>query len=74
MLAGDVFYDPGMTKQVLRLMEALHDKGTHIFVGDPTRSYLPKDCLEELTAYSIPRTRALEDAEIRSDKVWQFRQ
>ncbi len=72
MLAGDVFYDAAMTRLVVGLMKKLHARGTTIYVGDPTRSYLPRDCLIELKAYSIPRSRALEDAEIRSTKVWQF--
>ncbi|WP_246657528.1 50S ribosomal protein L11 methyltransferase [Cohaesibacter sp. CAU 1516] len=73
MLAGDVFYDAEMSRLVVDLMKKLHACGTVIYVGDPTRSYLPKNCLVERKAYSIPRSRALEDAEIRSTKVWQFR-
>lgn len=72
-LAGDVFYDAGMTRRVLALMSKLHEQGCDILVGDPNRSYLPGDRLELLESYEIPVTRELEDFEIRSTKVWRFK-
>ncbi|HRA95254.1 MAG TPA: methyltransferase, partial [Aestuariivirga sp.] len=42
-------------------------------IGDPGRSYLPKDELEKLAEYNVPVTRDLEDAEIKKTAVWQLR-
>ena len=72
LLAGDVFYDAAMTRDVLALFKPLAAIGTNILVGDPSRAYLPKDCLVPLAHYRVPVTRALEDYEIRSTRVWQF--
>ncbi|MGB8313726.1 MAG: methyltransferase, partial [Aestuariivirga sp.] len=44
-----------------------------ILIGDPGRSYLPKDRLEKLAEYNVPVTRDLEDAEIKRTSVWQLR-
>ncbi|WP_319531543.1 50S ribosomal protein L11 methyltransferase [uncultured Cohaesibacter sp.] len=71
-LAGDVFYDQAMSKDVLALLDALSQRDCLILIGDPKRSYFPDASLEELASYSIPRTRALEDADIQDTRVWRF--
>ncbi len=40
-------------------------------MGDPGRSYLPRERLEQLAVYQVPVTRALEDMEIKRTKVWR---
>ncbi|SFQ46230.1 Predicted nicotinamide N-methyase [Nitratireductor indicus] len=72
VLAGDVFYDREMTGALVPWFEVLAANGTLILVGDPGRSYLPKTRLRECAVYSVPVTRALEDAEIKRTTVWQF--
>lgn len=73
LVAGDVFYDAEMAKQVLALMSALGERGCEILIGDPDRAYLPKERLELLQTYQVPVTRELEDFEIRSTRVWRFK-
>ena len=51
----------------------LAKRGANIIVGDPGRSYFPKDLLESLAVYSVPVTRVLEDAEVKQTTVWRFR-
>ena len=41
-------------------------------IGDPGRSYLPKDVLEPITEYHVPVTRELEDSEIKRSAVWRL--
>ena len=41
-----------------------------MLIGDPGRSYLPKDKLRKLAEYKVPVTRDLEDAEIKNTAVW----
>lgn len=72
LLAGDVFYEKPMTDRLLPWFSALRDKGVEVLVGDPGRAYRPKDRLEELAVYSVPVTRALEDAEVKRTTVWRF--
>ncbi len=73
VLAGDVFYDKTLADQLLPWFTRLAKRGASIIIGDPGRSYLPKDILEPLAVYSVPVTRALEDAEVKRTTVWRFK-
>lgn len=72
LLAGDVFYEKPMTERLLPWFSSLRAKGVEVLVGDPGRAYKPKDGLEELAVYTVPVTRALEDAEVKRTTVWRF--
>lgn len=72
VLAGDVFYDQAFAARLVPWFEALSRRGTMVLVGDPGRSYLPKDRLERIAVYQVPVTRALEDAEVKKTTVWRF--
>jgi predicted nicotinamide N-methyase len=74
VLAGDIFYDRDIAARMTEWLLALQRRGATVLVGDPGRSYLPKDRLEELACYRVPVTRALEDAEIKVSRVWRFRE
>ena len=45
-------------------------QGATVLVGDPGRSYLPKDSMTVLAEYEVPVLRDLECAEIKHTKVW----
>lgn len=72
LLAGDVFYDRELASAIEPWFRALARRGVTILVGDPGRAYLPKSNLERITSYSVPVTRALEDAEVKQTIVWRF--
>ncbi len=72
LLAGDVFYDRALAARVEPWFAKLAAQGVTVLVGDPGRAYLPKARMDELAVYSVPVTRALEDAEIRRTTVWRF--
>ncbi|MCB1455084.1 MAG: methyltransferase [Nitratireductor sp.] len=72
LLCGDVFYDREMTARLLGVLERFGERNVDILVGDPGRSYLPRDRLEWLGEYVVPVTRALEDAEVKKTVVWRF--
>lgn len=72
VLAGDVFYEKPFADRLVPWFAALRQRGTEILVGDPGRSYLPKERLEKLATYEVPVTRALEDAEVKRTTVWRF--
>ena len=72
VLAGDVFYDKALADRLLPWFAALAKRGADVIVGDPGRSYFPKDRLEPLTVYAVPVTRVLEDAEVKRTTVWRF--
>jgi predicted nicotinamide N-methyase len=73
VLVGDLFYDRDLAPRVLDWLISLQRGGKTVLIGDPGRTYLPRDKLEQIAAYDIPVTRALEDAEIKRAAVWRLR-
>ncbi|WP_346892404.1 methyltransferase [uncultured Roseibium sp.] len=69
---GDVFYDKNMADKVLAFLDRTLATGTPVFVGDPGRSYLPKDRLELLATYRVPVVGALEDSEVKKTCVYRL--
>lgn len=73
VLVGDLFYERDLAPRVLDWLIDLHRAGKSVLIGDPGRTYLPRDKLEQIAAYDIPVTRALEDAELKRAAVWRLR-
>jgi predicted nicotinamide N-methyase len=73
ILVGDLFYEKGLASRCYDWLLAGQKAGAHVLIGDPGRSYLPKDKLEKLAEYQVPVTRELEDAEIKRTAVWTLR-
>lgn len=73
VLAADIFYERDLADRVTDWLSRLHAGGATVLVGDPGRSYLPRDRLTELATYAVPVSRSLEDAEIKRSSVWRFR-
>ncbi len=72
ILAGDVFYDRDFAAALIPWFAHLANEGKQVIVGDPGRSYLPKDRLFPLATYQVPVTRALEDSDVKKTTVWRF--
>jgi predicted nicotinamide N-methyase len=70
ILVGDLFYDRDIAARLLAWLQAAPGA---VLVGDPGRSYLPKDALEKLADYAVPVSRALEDAEVKRTGVWRLK-
>jgi predicted nicotinamide N-methyase len=70
VLAGDIFYERDTAARALALLRRMRTEGALILVGDPGRSYLPKDEMIVQAEYQVPVTRDLEDAESKRTKVW----
>jgi predicted nicotinamide N-methyase len=69
ILVGDLFYE----KHVAELcFNWLLKANTNILIGDPGRSYLPKEKLVKIANYAVPVSRDLEDAEIKQTAVWKI--
>jgi predicted nicotinamide N-methyase len=73
ILVGDLFYEKTVAARCLTWLRQAQEQGAKVFIGDPGRSYLPKEQLEKLAEYNVPVTRDLEDAEIKKTAVWQLR-
>lgn len=72
LLAGDVFYDSAFAETLIPWFDALLGQGVDILVGDPGRTYLPKDRLSHLATYRVAVTRALEDAEVKRVDIFRY--
>ena len=70
ILAGDIFYERDTAELAYAFLSRHARGGATILIGDPGRSYLPKDKLAQLACYRVPVTRELEDAEIKRTAVW----
>ncbi|MBM3584431.1 MAG: methyltransferase [Alphaproteobacteria bacterium] len=72
VLAGDVCYEQPMAGRVATWLEGLAARGAIVLIGDPGRTYLPKDRLGKRAEYMVPTTKALEDHTVRRTAVWVF--
>ncbi len=70
VLAGDIFYERDTAARALSFLRRMKVQGAQVLVGDPERSYLPKDKMIVRAEYQVPVIRDLEDAEIKRTKVW----
>ncbi len=73
VLAGDICYEQDTARRVIEWLADLAGRGASVLIGDPGRSYLPRDRLLVLAEYRVPVTRSLEDADIKASSVWRFR-
>ena len=69
VLVGDLFYERPLAERLGAWIEGAAATA-RVLIGDPGRSYLPRDRLERLAEYSVPTTRALEDLAIKRTGVW----
>ncbi|MEA2873811.1 MAG: hypothetical protein QOH67_3787 [Hyphomicrobiales bacterium] len=72
ILVGDLFYERDTAARALAFLDRHAMSGTRVLIGDPGRTYLPKERLTQLAEYSVPVTRELEDLEIKRTTVWEL--
>lgn len=73
ILAGDICYEKSMTEAMIAWLGPIAASGRSVLIGDPGRTYLPRDRLVRLAEYEVPVTRELEDLEIKRTGVWRMR-
>jgi len=71
VLAGDVCYERPMADRVFAWLRRLAERGALVLLGDPGRTYLPREGLERIATYPVPTTRELEDSDLRNATVWR---
>ncbi|WP_029911426.1 methyltransferase [Caulobacter sp. UNC358MFTsu5.1] len=70
ILAGDICYERPMAEAVMAWLAQGRTAGATVLIGDPGRTYFPKDGLEKLAEYQVPTTRELEDMAVKRTSVW----
>jgi predicted nicotinamide N-methyase len=72
ILAGDICYEQPLAGRVLAWLTRARAEGRTVLIGDPMRTYFPREGLIKLAEYQVPTTRELEDFEIKRTSVWAF--
>jgi predicted nicotinamide N-methyase len=72
ILAGDIFYERDTAERAFAFLSAKEAQGATILIGDPGRSFLPKDRLRQIAEYQVPVSRDLEDVDIKNTAVWEL--
>jgi predicted nicotinamide N-methyase len=72
VLAADICYEREMAARALDWLASLAARGAEVLIGDPGRTYLPKERFKRIAKYDVPVTRELEDAEIKNTGVWRL--
>lgn len=70
ILAGDICYEKPLAARVMAWLAAAQAAGARVLIGDPGRSYFPREGLMKLAEYQVPTTRELEDLEVKKTAVW----
>lgn len=70
LLAGDICYERPVAQAVMAWLARGRAAGASVLIGDPGRTYFPKDGLEKLAEYQVPTTRELEDLAVKRTSVW----
>ena len=72
VLAGDVFYEQPMAREVEEFLDAAVASGVEVLVGDPGREYLPRRRCTAIGRYEVPGTADLEGRDTTVATVWRF--
>jgi len=72
ILVGDLFYERLTAERLEPWLRGLVAGGTRVLVGDPRRTYLPREGLAELASYQVPTSQELEDTDLRNARVWEL--
>ena len=69
VLVGDLFYERPLAERLLSWLTPLD---ALVLLGDPGRSYFPKQGVEPLARYKVETSRDLEDRDIRDTGVYRL--
>ena len=72
ILVGDMCYERPLAERLLVWLLDRARHGARILLGDPGRSYFPKDGVRKLETYRVQTMRDLEDREIRETSVYEL--
>ena len=72
ILAADICYEQPLAGHVTEWLSDCARAGISVLIGDPGRTYLPRERLVALETYAVETTRELEDRDVRRTTVWRF--
>lgn len=71
VLIGDLYYERALAERVTAFIDRAKALRAIVLLGDPQRSYFPRDRFTRLADYRVPVTRELEDSTIKNTAVWR---
>lgn len=72
VLVGDVFYESQPSRRIFEWLRGLHVRGALVAIGDPGRSFLPREQLELVFTANVTPTPAWDSVVDRPARVWQM--
>ena len=72
ILAGDVFYEQPMSKNIIKWLLDKAREGTEILIGDPGRCYFPEGPIEMLYQYSVKTSKMIEKEDEIVSRVYRL--
>lgn len=72
VLIADMCYERALSARILAWAQGMVRRGALVLLGDPQRTYFPKEAVEALAVYEVQTTRELEDREIRKTGVFRL--
>lgn len=72
ILVGDMCYERPLAERLFAWLSDRARHGARVLLGDPGRSYFPKDGVQKLETYRVQTMRDLEDREIRETSVYEL--
>ena len=70
VLAGDVCYERELSDRMLAFLVRARSRGAAVLMGDPGRTYLPRERLAEVASFDVPTTLVLEDQQTKRTTIW----
>jgi predicted nicotinamide N-methyase len=70
ILAGDICYEKPLAERVMAWLGAARAAGATVLIGDPGRSYFPREGLVQVAEYQVATTTELEDMAVKRTAVW----
>jgi predicted nicotinamide N-methyase len=72
IMVGDLFFEQPLAVRLEKWLRGLLATGVEVLIGDPQRTFMPRQGLEKITTYAVPTTSALEDSDLRNASVWRM--
>lgn len=70
VLVGDVFYEAELSRRVEGWLRRLAQRGATVLIGDPGRSFLPRERLRCVASLAVPVLPAWDSVTDRPARVW----
>lgn len=72
VVAGDLWYDGHLARQLTPWLRRIASEGTEVLLGDCGRAHFPRNSITELQRYEIAAPESLERRSVNCTAVWRL--